>query len=119
EAAAPQLLRRGGPGAVFAFNDACAAGLLSAARARGAAVPGRLSIVGCDDTAAAALSAVALTTVGQDAAALAAHAVQRAVTRAQDRGVPTTEVVVAPRLVQRRTTAAPAAPSRRARADAG
>ncbi|NIZ90462.1 LacI family DNA-binding transcriptional regulator [Kineococcus rubinsiae] len=109
ESAAPRLLRPGGPTAVLAFNDACAVGLLAAARAGGAAVPRDLSIVGFDDSAAAALSAVALTTVGQDAAALAAHAVRRAVARAEDPRLPASETVVPPHLVARRTSAAPGA----------
>ncbi|NAZ87044.1 LacI family DNA-binding transcriptional regulator [Kineococcus indalonis] len=105
--AAPQLLRAGGPTAVLAFNDACAAGVLAAARRAGAQVPGRLSLVGYDDSAVAALSTVALTTVGQDAAALAAHAVRRATARAEEPGLPTAELVSAPRLVVRATTARP------------
>ena len=108
QAAAPRLLRPDGPTAVLAFNDACAVGLLAAARARGTAVPERLSIVGYDDSAVAALPSVALTTIGQDAAALAEHAVQRAVGRAEDPRAPAAEVVVAPRVVRRRTTAPPA-----------
>ena len=107
ERAAADVLRGDGPGAVLAFNDPCAAGLLSAARKRGIEVPGRLSIVGYDDSALAALSTIALTTVGQDAGALAAHAVERAIARVREPQLPATEIVVAPRLVVRGTTAAP------------
>ncbi len=105
--AAPAVLAPGGPSAVLAFNDACAAGLLAAARAAGRDVPADLSVVGYDDSAVAALSTVALTTVGQDARALAHHAVARALARTEDAGLPPGEDVVAPRLVVRRTTAAP------------
>ena len=105
--AAPELLRPGGPTAVLAFNDACAAGLLAAVRGRGRSVPGDLSIVGYDDSAVAALAPVSLTTVGQDSRELARQAVQRAVARVEDASLPASETVISPHLVQRSTTAAP------------
>lgn len=107
--AAPEVLRPGGPTAVLAFNDACAAGLLAAARGRGTAVPGDLSIVGYDDSAVAALTSISLTTVGQDSRALARRAVERAVARVEDASLDASETVIAPRLVPRGTTAAPRA----------
>ena len=94
--------------AVTAFNDHCAAGLLSAARASGVAVPGDLSVVGYDDSHIAGLTSIALTTVAQDSTTLAASALELALHRAEDRAgrSPSTEVVVPPRLVVRSTTAA-------------
>ena len=109
EWAAAEVLRSEGPSAVCAFNDPCAAGLLAAARARGVRVPHALSLVGYDDTALAALSTVALTTVRQDAGAIARHALDRAIARAEDATLPVTEHVVPPHLVVRSTTAPPAA----------
>lgn len=103
------LLRAGGPTGLLAFNDQCAAGVLAAARSNGIVVPDQLSLVGYDDSSVAALSTVALTTVRQDAAALAAAALERAAARVEDIADRTRETVIAPHLVVRRTTAAPPA----------
>lgn len=108
EQAADVLLGEEMPTAVAAFNDHCAAGLLAAVRARGVRVPETLSVVGYDNSHVAGLSTVALTTVAQDADALAAAAVDRAVTRLEDPSHRPSELVIAPRLVVRRTTASPA-----------
>lgn len=108
ERAAGDLLTPAGPTAVIAFNDSCATGLLAAARAAGTRVPAQLSVVGFDNSAVAALSTVALTTVGQDARALAHLALDRAVARIADADVPPGETVIPPRLVVRGTTAPPA-----------
>ncbi len=98
--------RRGGLTAVTAFNDHCAAGLLAALRAGGVPVPEFLSLVGYDDSHIAGLTGVALTTVAQDAGALARIALEQAPGRAEAPGAPATEDVVAPRLVERATSAA-------------
>ena len=107
ERAAASLVGDTAATAVTAFNDHCAAGLLFELRARGARVPGRLSVVGYDDSHIAGLSSVALTTVAQDSAALASSALELAVTRVEagPEGPLPTEVVVPPRLVVRTTTA--------------
>ncbi|WP_432510644.1 LacI family DNA-binding transcriptional regulator [Kineococcus sp. SYSU DK001] len=94
------------PDAVLAFNDETAAALMHTLRARGVAVPGDVSVVGFDDSSVAALPTVSLTTVGQDAAALARHAVEQAEARVEDTGTARREVVVAPRLVVRGSTRA-------------
>ena len=107
ELAAARLLSATPPTAVTAFNDHCAAGLMAAARARGVHVPGELSVVGYDNSHIASLTSVALTTVAQDATALAASALDLALARAEsspDRLAPS-EIVVPPRLVVRDTTA--------------
>ena len=101
------LLRRGAPTAVTVFNDACASGLLATVRAGGVGVPEELSVVGYDDSGIARLPGVALTTVAQDVSALATAAVDLALERAEEPRRPATEVVVPPRVVVRRTTAAP------------
>ncbi len=110
EAAARDVLQgRSRPSAVVAFNDHCAAGLMTAVRARGLDVPDDLAVTGFDDSRVAGLSGVALTTVAQDAPALAHSALELALARleAPARDQPRTEVVVPPRLVLRRTTAPP------------
>jgi DNA-binding LacI/PurR family transcriptional regulator len=108
ERAAGELWADGSPPtAVTAFNDHCAAGLLQTARGCGVDVPGELSVVGYDDSHVAGLSSIALTTVAQDAAALAVEAVTLAIGRAEDGERVPQEVVVPPRLVVRSTTAPP------------
>jgi DNA-binding LacI/PurR family transcriptional regulator len=104
ERAARTLLDGPMPSAVTVFNDLCATGLLGAVRAAGADVPGSLSVVGYDNSHVARLSTVALTTVSQDASALAERAVERAVGRVEGELEGAEEVVVPPRLVVRRTT---------------
>lgn len=119
ERATPAVLGLAGVTAVTAFNDHCAAGLLASLRQRGTRVPEDLSLVGYDDSHVAGLSGIALTTVAQDAAELAgaaldlavrrAHAAEGAGPAAQGKGAGAAEeVVIAPRLVVRRTTGPPA-----------
>jgi DNA-binding LacI/PurR family transcriptional regulator len=61
-AAADQVLAAG-VSAVVAYNDLVALGLLSRFAARGIDVPGRISVIGCDDIVAAAMVHPALTTI--------------------------------------------------------
>ena len=76
---------------------------MAAARARGVRVPDQLSLVGYDDSHIASLSTVALTTIAQDAPALASKALDRALT---ERGPSTSaETVLPPRLTLRQTSA--------------
>ena len=92
--------------AVLAFNDHCASGVLDVLVRSGVEVPGRVSVVGFDDSSLARLAHVDLTTVAQDVARLADLAVGRAISRLEGEETPG-ETVVAPRLVVRGTTAAP------------
>lgn len=64
-AAAADLVLAASVTAVIAYNDLQALGLLSRFGERGAEVPGRISVVGCDDIPAAALVTPRLTTVTQ------------------------------------------------------
>jgi DNA-binding LacI/PurR family transcriptional regulator len=107
EQAGRRLLREGLPTAVIGFNDHCAAGLVAVCRSSGVAVPADLSVVGFDDSRIAALSTVSLTTVAQDIPALARHALERAVDRAEGTAREASQTVVAPHLVIRQTTAVP------------
>jgi DNA-binding LacI/PurR family transcriptional regulator len=61
--AAADLVVASGATAVIAYNDIVALGLLARLAARGLAVPGALSVIGCDDIAMASMSRPALTTV--------------------------------------------------------
>ncbi|WP_102194647.1 LacI family DNA-binding transcriptional regulator [Microbacterium aurantiacum] len=72
-AAADPVLASGAT-AVLAFNDLVAMGLLSALTARGADVPGRISIAGFDDIPFAAYTTPPLTTAAVPAAEIGASA---------------------------------------------
>ncbi len=61
--AAADLVLAGRHSAVIAYNDIVALGLLSRFSARGVDVPGRISVVGCDDIPTARMSSPSLTTV--------------------------------------------------------
>lgn len=76
-AAFHELDRRGaGFTAIFAADDVIAMGAMSAAASTGRQVPADLSIVGFDDVLPARYTTPPLTTVRQDAMAMAARAVQ-------------------------------------------
>jgi DNA-binding LacI/PurR family transcriptional regulator len=95
------------PSAVVASNDRCAVGLLDALARAGVGVPNELSVIGYDDSSLARLVHVNLTTVNQDAAAQARHAVSAAVERLDEGRAVRREVLLHPRLVIRGSTAAP------------
>src|SRR5215213_7252044 len=95
------------PGAVVAYNDSCALGLLDAFNRAGVGVPADVSVAGYDDSSLARLAHVNLTTVSQDARGQAEHAVAAAVERLDGGRVRPREVVLAPRLVVRGTTGPP------------
>lgn len=61
--AAADLVIAAGLTAVVGYNDIVALGLLSRFRARGIDVPGRVSVVGCDDIDIAHMASPSLTTV--------------------------------------------------------
>jgi len=96
------------PTAVVASNDRCAVGLMDAFVRAGIDVPGQISVVGYDDSTLARLAHIDLTTVNQDAAAQARHAVIAAVQRLDEGRKQRLEVVLSPHLVVRGSTAAPA-----------
>jgi DNA-binding LacI/PurR family transcriptional regulator len=92
------------PTAVVASNDRCAVGLMDAFARTGIDVPRDISIVGYDDSSLARLVHIDLTTVNQDAAAQARHAVAAAVERLDEGRTQRREVVLQPRLVIRSST---------------
>ena len=99
------------PTAVVCCNDRVAVGLLDVLRRAGVQVPAQVSVVGYDDSDLARLGHLQLTSVSQDPAAQARHAVQVAVARLDGRRGGRweghREIVLPPRLVVRTSTAAP------------
>ncbi len=95
------------PSAVFAFNDSMAIGVLQAARARGLAVPGDLSVVGFDDTVEAVIAVPALTTVRQPLAEMGRMAVGLLLRLLDNRRLEPLRVQLATKLVVRDSTAPP------------
>jgi len=107
--AAESVMRRGSrPSALITFNDRCAFGLIDALTRAGIGVPAAASVIGFDDSPEAALLQINLTTVAQDTRALAEDAMTSLVERLDLGRTNRREVIVAPHLVVRGTTAAPA-----------
>jgi DNA-binding LacI/PurR family transcriptional regulator len=107
EAARTLLAEARLPTAVLAGNDRAALGLLDTLRRGGVDVPGRVSVVGYNDDRIARLSHVDLTTVRQDAPALARAAVRAAAARLDDPTREPEETELVPELVVRGTTGPP------------
>ena len=95
------------PTAVLAGNDRCALGLLDVFTRAGLDVPGELSLIGYDDSHLSDNPRIDLTTVHQDAAAMARHSVRLAVEMMEGNEPVPQDVVLEPKLVVRGTTAAP------------
>lgn len=106
-AAAEMLARTERPTAVFAANDSCAEGLLHTLARAGVHVPQEVSVVGYDDTRAAGMSYVDLTTVRQDATAMAEFAVQACAERLDEQRASAKDVVLTPTLTVRGSTSPP------------
>ncbi|MEU9348138.1 LacI family DNA-binding transcriptional regulator [Streptomyces sp. NPDC048278] len=106
---AGRLLLHGGdlPTAVVTFNDRSAIGVLTALWQAGVSVPGDVSVVGYDDSPLSRLTCFDLTTVSQEAEEQARHAVRAAVERLDHGRTEPREIVLAPSLVVRGTTAQP------------
>jgi DNA-binding LacI/PurR family transcriptional regulator len=105
-AGAAQALLDAGPipTAVLAFNDRCAMGLIDTLVRAGVDIPGRISVVGYDDSPVARLAHIDLTTVSQNTEELTEHAVTALIERLDGGRTEDREVVVPPRLVIRGTT---------------
>ncbi|WP_328766524.1 LacI family DNA-binding transcriptional regulator [Streptomyces sp. NBC_00286] len=95
------------PTAVVAYNDQSAIGLLTAFRRAGIDVPGTVSVAGYDDDTLSRLAAFDLTTVSQNAEEQARQAVTAAVERLDQGRTGPREIVLAPSLVVRGSTAQP------------
>lgn len=109
-AAASRLLDRDVTGIVCG-SDLMALGAIRAARQRGLAVPGDVSVVGYDDSPLIAFTDPPLTTVRQPVASMAVAAVRALVDEIRGQGAPHSEYVFRPELVVRSSTAAAPAPS--------
>ena len=111
KAATLDLLRRDRPPtAILAMSDVLAIGALQAAADLGVAVPRQLSLVGFDDSPAAALSTPPLTTISQpheEKGRLAATWLLGAIERGTQLRARRRREILATELVVRRTTAPP------------
>ncbi|HEX5725120.1 MAG TPA: LacI family DNA-binding transcriptional regulator [Longimicrobiaceae bacterium] len=98
------------PTAVFCANDLLGVGALKACLTAGVAVPGAMSIVGCDDVEVARVVTPELTTVAVPARELGARAARLLLRQLSDEAfAPRPARPLPVRLVQRGTTAAPPA----------
>jgi DNA-binding LacI/PurR family transcriptional regulator len=100
------------PTAVFCTNDLVAAGALKVCSLDGVAVPGEMSIVGCDDIELASLLVPELTTIAIPARELGARAARLLLQglkseESESRTSPRPQRTIASRLVVRGTTAPP------------
>ena len=86
------------PTAIVAYNDDTAVAAMGLLAQQGIDVPSRLSVVGWDDSKAAALSPVGLTSVAQQPAEMSRLAVERIVARIEGRRVEGHEIVLEPEL---------------------
>lgn len=103
--AAEALDLPGGVTAVVAYNDRCAVGVLDHLDRAGVAVPDRVSVAGYDDSLLAGLHRMNLTTVSQAPKEQARIAVAAAIERLDGDRTEDQDIVLAPHLVVRRSTA--------------
>jgi DNA-binding LacI/PurR family transcriptional regulator len=92
------------PTAIFTANDLSAVGTIDVIERGGLVVPDGVSIVGFDNTSLAALNHIGLTTIDQPRWEMGAAAANMLVEAINDRGE-LTDVLMAPSLIVRRTTA--------------
>lgn len=97
------------PSAVFASNDALALGAYKALAEAGLSIPGEVSVVGFDNLPSSEFFTPALTTVGQDFAALGRRAIEGVRAAIAEGGAARMEMVPTS-LVIRDSTAAPRRP---------
>ena len=103
-----QLLHRPDrPTAIFAGADIVAMGVLDALTEAGLSVPGDISVAGYDNITFAAFGPISLTTVDQAGHRIGGTAARLLLDRITTPGRRTSQVTFSPRLIPRRTTAAP------------
>jgi LacI family transcriptional regulator len=95
------------PTAIFAGADIVAMGVLEALTEAGLTAPHDISVAGYDNTTFAALGPISLTSVDQGGRQIGDNAARLLLDRIADRGSPSAHVKLTPKLVPRRTTAAP------------
>nr|WP_316640810.1 LacI family DNA-binding transcriptional regulator [uncultured Roseateles sp.] len=105
-AAGRRLFERNEVSAVFASNDLMALGVLRAAAESGLAVPSAVSVIGFDGIDLGAYSFPALTTVGYSIRKLGERAASMLMQRIESPTHATQELVLAPELMLRESTAA-------------
>ena len=108
QAAAALLAHDPRPTAVFCLSDSIACGVYAAAAARGLEIPRDLSVAGYDDHPIACVVAPALTSVDWGLPEVATAAADLLAAAVAGRPGPPRQVRVAPALVERASTAAPA-----------
>jgi LacI family transcriptional regulator, galactose operon repressor len=101
------LSRKDRPTAIFASSDITALELMGYVDRIGLDIPDDLSVVGFDNIAVAGLPRISLTTVAQASAQMAKLAVEAAIARLQDPGLPLGTQLIQPELIVRRSTAPP------------
>ncbi|PKR90640.1 LacI family transcriptional regulator [Pleomorphomonas diazotrophica] len=105
EAAVDELFARGLPfSAIFAANDEMAVGAINRLRARGASVPGDISVVGFDDTIFAVACNPPLTTVRQPQREIGVEVMRLMIERLEGRLAPDATVVMPTELILRSST---------------
>lgn len=97
-----------GPTALVCINDHCAIGALQTLVRAGVRVPEDVSVIGFDDSSAAALPFVNLTSVRPDPDRMARLAIESVRARLESPGAQPVDTRVAPTLTVRASTAAPA-----------
>lgn len=95
------------PTAIFACNDLMAMGAIAAAAAQGFRVPAELSIVGFDNSALAAYTTPALTTVAQPIAEIGRLATEMVIRRSQTPDAPQQRHILSTQLIVRQSTCPP------------
>ncbi len=106
--AARRLLETGElPTALIAYNDDIAVAAMGLLGQQGVAVPERLSVVGWDESRAAELSPMGLTSVAQNPDEMAQLAIERAIDRVEQRTILQREIVLDPVLNIRDSTGPP------------
>ncbi|WP_036465795.1 LacI family DNA-binding transcriptional regulator [Mycolicibacterium iranicum] len=107
EAARAMLAAPALPTAVLAGNDRCALGILDVFTRAGIDVPGRVSLMGYDDSRLSENPRIDLTTIHQDAHDMALNAVELAVNMLVEGPARADDIVLEPTLIVRGTTAPP------------
>lgn len=107
EAARAMLAAPALPTAVLAGNDRCALGILDVFTRAGIGVPGRVSLMGYDDSRLSENPRIDLTTIHQDAHDMALNAVELAVNMLVEGPARAADIVLEPTLIVRGTTAPP------------
>lgn len=103
------------PTAIVCASDLSASGLISVLRQSGIAVPGRVSVVGWDDSYVAGLSYLDLTSVRQEITATAEAALDLVTRRLDDPSASVRTVLTPARLIERSSTGPAGAHRKRAK----